>query len=205
MNNIKLKTVEYYDREATSWSASHGGDDKESWWKDEMIRFNEYLPSGRILEIGSGVGKDAEDLIKLGYDYIGIDASNGLLELARKRNPSATFIQRYAHEIDPSLGEFDGFWAAAVLLHIPKNEIQDSLFRISSVLKDGGIGFITMKEGEGERVDEKTGRLFAYYNEDEFTNILESTGFSILETGRRDTERDNWLIFYVRKETPIEL
>jgi len=200
MNDIKLETVNYYNQEAASWSASHGGDEKNSWWNDEMTRFNEYLPSGRILEIGSGVGKDAEALIRLGYDYTGTDASNGLLELARKRNPSATFIQRYAHEIDPSLGEFDGFWASAVLLHIPRDEMRDSLLAISSVIKNDGVGFITMKEGEGERVDEKTGRLFTYYDEEEFTNVLESANFSVLEVGRRDTEKDNWLIFYVKKE-----
>ncbi len=200
MDDKKVETVKYYDQAANSWSASHGGDDKESWWKDEMTRFNEYLPSGRILEIGSGVGKDAEALIRLGYDYTGTDASNGLLELARKRNPSATFIQRYAHEIDHSLGEFDGFWASAVLLHIPRDEMRDSLLAISSVIKNDGVGFITMKEGEDERVDEKTGRLFTYYKEEEFRDVLESTGFSVLEVGRRDTEKDNWLIFYVKKE-----
>ena len=200
MVDKKVETVKYYNQEANSWSASHGGDEKESWWKDEMVRFNEYLPGGRVLEIGSGVGKDARALINLGYDYVGTDASSGLLELAKERNPSATFIQKYAHEIEPSLGKFDGFWASAVLLHIPKDEILDSLLAISSVLKNEGIGFITMKEGEGERVDEKTGRLFTYYKEDEFTNVLESVGFSVLEVGRRDTNNDNWLIYYVKKE-----
>jgi 2-polyprenyl-3-methyl-5-hydroxy-6-metoxy-1,4-benzoquinol methylase len=200
MVDKKLETIKYYDQEATSWSASHGGDEKESWWKDEVVRFNEYLPGGRVLEIGSGVGKDARALINLGYDYVGTDASSGLLELAKERNPSATFIQKYIHEIEPSLGKFDGFWASAVLLHIPKDEILDSLLAISSILESGGIGFITMKEGTGERVDEKTGRLFTYYQEDEFTKVLESVGFSVLEVERRNTKNDNWLIYYVRKE-----
>jgi 2-polyprenyl-3-methyl-5-hydroxy-6-metoxy-1,4-benzoquinol methylase len=200
MDDKKLQTIKYYNQEANSWSASHGGDDKESWWKDEMLRFNEYLPTGKVLEIGSGAGKDAEALIKLGYDYTGTDASEGLIELARRRNPSAIFVQRYVHEIEPSLGEFDGFWASAVLLHIPRDEMQDVLLAISSVLKNGGIGFITMKEGDGERVDKKTRRLYTYYKEDEFTNVLESVGFSVLEVGRRNTEKDNWLIYYVKKE-----
>jgi SAM-dependent methyltransferase len=199
MNDIKVETVRYYDQEASSWSASHGGDDKDSWWKDEMLKFNEYLPSGKIIEIGSGVGKDAQALISLGYDYVGTDASIGLLELAKQRNPSTQFIQKFAHELDPSLGEFDGFWASAVLLHIPRSEMENSLLAISSVLRNEGVGFITMKEGEGERIDEKTGRLFTYYKEEEFRDVLESTGFSILEVGRRDTEKDNWLIFYVKK------
>jgi len=199
MSDIKVKTVEYYDNEANTWSASHGGDDDESWWKDEMIRFKEYLPNGKVIEIGSGVGKDAQALIGLGYDYVGTDASIGLLELARQRNPLALFVKKYIHELDSSLGEFDGFWASAVLLHIPRDEMINSLLVISSVLKKDGIGFITMKEGEGEQIDEKTGRLFTYYKEHEFRDVLESTGFFVLEVKKRDTEKDNWLIFYVKK------
>lgn len=199
MSDIKVKTVEYYDNEANTWSASHGGDDDESWWKDEMTRFKEYLPNGKVIEIGSGVGKDAQALISLGYDYVGTDASIGLLELARQRNPLALFVKKYIHELDSSLGEFDGFWASAVLLHIPRDEMINSLLVISSVLKKDGIGFITMKEGEGEQIDEKTGRLFTYYKEHEFRDVLESTGFFVLEVKKRDTEKDNWLIFYVKK------
>ena len=56
-----------------------------------------------------------------------------------------------------------------------------------------------MKEGEGERIQEKRERLFSYYNEDEFRDVLELTGFSVLEVERRNTEEDNWLIFYVKK------
>lgn len=199
MSDIKVKTVEYYDNQANTWSASHGGDDDESWWKDEMTRFKEYLPNGKVIEIGSGVGKDAQALISLGYDYVGTDASIGLLELARQRNPLALFVKKYIHELDSSLGEFDGFWASAVLLHIPRDEMINSLLVISSVLKKDGIGFITMKEGEGEQIDEKTGRLFTYYKEHEFRDVLESTGFFVLEVKKRDTEKDNWLIFYVKK------
>ena len=79
------------------------------------------------------------------------------------------------------------------------NEMKKSILAIASILKNQGVGFITMKDGEGERIDEKTGRLFTYYKEDEFREVLESAGFSVLEVGRRNTEKDNWLIFYVKK------
>jgi len=201
MDDQKVETVKYYNQEATSYFTSLRKDEKGSYWKNEMLKFNEYLPNGKVLEIGSGIGSDAKALINLGYDYTGTDASSELLKIARRRNPSAKFIQRYAHEIESSLGEFDGFWASAVLLHIPKNEMRESLLAISSVLKKYCIGFITMKEGAYERVEKKTGRLFTYYNENEFTNVLKSVDFSVLEVGRRDTEKDNWLIYYVKKET----
>ena len=200
MDERNLKTVDYYDKEAQSWSDSHGGNEKVSWWEKEMETFKSYLPNGSIIEVGAGGGKDAEALIKLGYDYTGTDASEGLLELARKRNPDTRFFQKYVHELEPSMGLFDGFWASAVLLHIPREEIEESLNAISSVIKEDGIGFITMKEGVGERLDTQTGRLFTYYTEDDFSRHLGNTGFSVLRFEERITEEETWLIFYVKKE-----
>jgi hypothetical protein len=78
--------------------------------------------------------------------------------------------------------------------------MNESLLAISSVLRNGGIGFIVMKEGEGERIDPDTGRLFTYYQDDELKTVLEENGFEVLDTGRRDTEKDNYLIYYVKKE-----
>lgn len=195
----KIQTINYYDQKASEWSSTHGGEDKESWWEQEMIRFNEFLPSGRIIEIGAGVGKDAEALIAMGYNYLGTDASIGLLEIAKRRNPNATFIQKYVHELEPSIGEFDGFWASAVLLHIPREEIPESLTAISSVIREGGIGFITLKEGDDEKIDEETGRLYTYFREDEFRKVLKEAGFKTLEVRMRNTSKDNWLIFYTQK------
>lgn len=163
-----------------------------------MAEFHNYLPKGKILEIGSGVGKDAEALTELGYDYIGIDPSVGLLKIAQERNPNGQFIQKSVEELEPSFGQFDGFWAAAVLLHIPKEEMLDSLLCISSVLKDGGIGVITLKEGIGEEVDKGTNRFYSYFTQPEFSNYLIAANFEILEVERREEKDDNWLVFYVK-------
>ena len=63
------QTVGYYDKKAEDWATAHGGYEKTSYWQSEMERFHELLPSGKVLEIGSGTGKDAEALIAMGYDY----------------------------------------------------------------------------------------------------------------------------------------
>jgi SAM-dependent methyltransferase len=201
MDEREVNTVKYYDNKAQEWANSHGGDEKDSWWANEMGTFHSFLPSGSVIEIGAGVGKDAKALIELGYDYTGIDASIGLIELAEKRNPDAKFLHKYVNELEPSIGTFDGFWASAVLLHIPREEIEESLNAISSVVKSGGIGFITLKGGEGEMIDEKTGRFFTYFSKEGFTEHLKNTGFSVLKFEYRIAERENWLVFYVKKNT----
>lgn len=193
-------TVDYYDREAENWSTTHHGNNAGSYWEDEMGRFHELLPSGKILEIGSGTGRDAAALIAMGYDYIGTDASKGLLQMAKKRNPNASFFLKSVEELDFPEGNFDGFWTAATLLHIPKDRIGKALTTIRKQVKLGGIGFISVKQGEGEKIDEPTGRWFAYYSQGEFTDILGKNGYEVVESKVKPTEGDTtWLIYFVRK------
>lgn len=192
------QTVSYYNKKAEAWTTAHGGNEEVSYWQSEMEKFHELLPSGKVLEIGSGAGKDASALIALGYDYIGTDASRGLIRVAQKRNPGAAFLPMAVQDLDFPKGTFDGFWTAATLLHIPKARIDGALGKIKKVVKSGGIGFISMKQGEGEKTDEKTGRWFAYYSEGEFREVLERNGFEVLETQIRPTDKDTWLVFFVR-------
>jgi len=103
------------------------------------------------------------------------------------------------HDLDFPAGEFDGFWAAAVLLHIPKERIDEALKKIKKVVKPSGVGFISVKQGEGEKTDEATGRWFAYYGQDEFTDVLRKNGYKVLEAGIRPTEGETtWLTFFVK-------
>lgn len=141
------RTVDYYDQEAESWASAHGGNESESYWKEEMEKFHQLLPSGKVLEIGSGAGKDAAALIALGYDYTGADASEGLINVAQRRNPQARFKKVSVRELDFPAHEFDGFWTTATLLHTPKDKIDEALRKIKLQVKPNGVGFISMKQG----------------------------------------------------------
>ena len=60
-------------------------------------------------------------MIAFGYDYTGTDISTGLLNEARKKVPGQSFYEMSVYDLDFPEGTFDGFWASAILLHIPKN------------------------------------------------------------------------------------
>lgn len=186
-------TLETYNKTAKKWFGEHK---TAGFWKAEMDIFNKLLPSGNILEIGSGGGRDAKELIQLGYDYVGTDISTGLLEIAKKENPTLTFLQQSVYDLNFA-EKFDGFWASAVLLHIPKPRVDEALGKIHNVVRKDGIGFISLKQGIGERIDD--GRFFAYYAKEEFENILIKNKFETLEFRLNPmSDKTTFLCYFVK-------
>lgn len=194
-------TRDAYDQQAARWSSAHMNYD---FWADEIARFNEFLPSGKLLEIGAGGGRDAHVLVGLGYDYLGTDISGGLVEEARKNNPGVTFVEKSVYDLDYD-SEFDGFWCSAVLLHVPRNRIGEALEPIHRAMAPGAIGFISVKQGTGEHLevdDKHTGnnkRLFVYWQGEDFRQVLEENNFEVLEEGYKPmSERTRWLTYMVK-------
>lgn len=198
--DTEKQTIEYYDKNANKWGLTHSN---SAFWEAELKLFKQYLPHGSVLEIGSGVGRDAIELIQMGYTYTGIDASVGLVKVAQTSVPDAEFLIQNIYDLQFPQARFDGFWCAAMLLHIPKNKIHLALDQIKSVVKKGAIGFISIKEGAGEYCDESTKRTFYLYDATEFSDVLVKNGFTVLKQGHRTpsaihTTDAQWLTFFVQ-------
>lgn len=92
----------------------------------ERERFISLLPShGRILDIGCGPGGDADYFTTKGFRVTGIDFSEKLLEIAKKRVPQVTFYKQDFRRLGFSQVSFDGIWACASLLHLKRHEMPD--------------------------------------------------------------------------------
>jgi ubiquinone/menaquinone biosynthesis C-methylase UbiE len=200
------KTIEHYDKLADEFFYRNS---VTMYAKEYDIFFNLLSEDSLIVEIGCGIGRDAVRLAGK-YKYIGIDGSKSMLEIAKKNNPQAEFEVKDFYNLDFPNKTFDGFWAAASLLHVPKSEIVDVLKGIKRIIKDGGIGFISLKLkdsfDEGVIKENKKGipteRYFAFYEEGEFNHFLEETGFKVIEETRIREEGDErkqvWLCYFVR-------
>jgi len=69
------------------------------------------FPSGaRVLELGCGTGEDAAWLTARGVSVLATDISPGMLEVARRKAPDATFEVQDASDLAIS-GSFDGAFA----------------------------------------------------------------------------------------------
>lgn len=162
-----------------------------------ISEFDNLLPNGRVLEIGAGgSGLVARWFVNNGYDYIGTDISLGMLEQARKNNPGIRLKQISVYDLDFN-EPFDGFWCTSVLLHIPKNRIDEALSAIHRNMKQGAIGIISIKEGDRE-VTEKDGRFHAYWLDKDFSERLNSNGYKVLERSSGFKGKTNWLTYLVQ-------
>lgn len=196
-------TKDTYNKVASIWVNSYN---TEGFWKEQLEKYHELLPKGKVLEIGAGGTRDAKALILAGYEYVGTDVSERLLEICRKEIPNARFLKQSVYDLNFD-EKFDGFWASKVLLHLPKSRIDEALQRIKSVIKDNGIGFISLIDGKGEGLeDEKWDdgshhkRYFAYYSKEEFNNVLKHNSFELLAYSfKLETGRLRWHCFFVKK------
>jgi SAM-dependent methyltransferase len=196
-------TIATYNKIAAIWASQHH---TLGFWAKEMERFQELLPAGKIIDIGSGGARDAIGLIALGYEYVGVDISEKLLAIARKQLPGVRFYKQSVYKLDFPKEKFEGFWCSAVLLHIPKTRVNEALRRIKLVLKPKAVGFISIKDGEGERIEtevwdngEKHKRLFSYWSKQDFSRVLKNNGYQVVDYHyRADSQRTRWHCFFVK-------
>jgi SAM-dependent methyltransferase len=124
-----------------------------------LTKFLALLPKGAaILELGCGAGGDSAEMLARGYEVTSTDGSPEMAEVASRRlgRPVGTLL---FHELD-SVDAYDGIWANACLLHVPRNQLANVLALIHRALKPGGAFYASYKAGDGDGRD----TLDRYYN-----------------------------------------
>ena len=106
-------------------------------------------PGGRILDLGSGSGRDLKVMRDRGFVPLGIDASRKLARLAADFSGVTCLTMRFEDISFPIA--FDAVWACASLLHISKCRIPTILTNIHNSLAAEGVLFASVQLGKGER------------------------------------------------------
>ncbi len=131
--------------------------------------FLSLLPAhARILDAGCGSGRDALAFLERGYEVTAIDASEAMAKLA-SRHIGRPVLKLPLGRIEFD-NHFDGVWACASLLHVPRLAMRDVLNRLARSIKAGGILYASFRYGDEENV--RGGRLFNDYREDTLQEAL---------------------------------
>ena len=129
--------------------------------------------NARILDAGCGSGRDTAVFLRRGYDVSAFDASAAFCRLSSRLTGVSTRQLRF-QEFD-EIEQYDGIWACASLLHVPRVELLDCISRLVGALKPGGVMYVSFKHGSGERFAPE-GRFFTDLTPDDLQSLLDELG-----------------------------
>ena len=156
----------YYESNAERYAA-------ETISADMSEQYQRFLPllkkGAKILDVGSGSGRDACYFQKQGYQATALEPSKNLCREIRKVFSGeivCSDIQNYR-----PAERYDGIWACASLIHLQEEEVLQFFERIDRYLNDDGIVYISGKNGiqSGKAGD---GRYFLEFTEQLVEKIL---------------------------------
>jgi SAM-dependent methyltransferase len=146
-----------------------------------------FAPGMRVLDIGTGSGRDVSLLLDMGCDAYGVEPCREMREASILCYPS--LAGRIESGLLPELGQpfggqFDGVLCSAVLMHLPRAQILDAALAMRAVLRENGRLLLSIPlERPGLDPDnrDKHGRLFTPLNPDYLQLLFERVGFQLLE------------------------
>jgi tRNA (uracil-5-)-methyltransferase TRM9 len=153
---LLAETRKNYDKTAEDYARTR------AFVPDDLKRLGDYADSGdRILDSGCANGRFFEVLRDKKIDFYGIDFSEKLIGIARKKYPQGNFKVSDALKTSFADSYFDKVYSISVLHNVPSRRLQIQYLReMRRVMKPGGLlvmrvwDFWKRKEGW---------RLFAKY------------------------------------------
>lgn len=164
---------DYYDHHFTAFIATTRDVDMS----ETRGRFLKALPlrngrPARILDAGSGSGRDALVFRRLGYAVSAFDASPAMVAATQAHSDVPTRLMRF--EDFTWEHAFEGIWACASLLHVAEADLPGVIARLAAHLVPGGALYLSFKRGKGERL--KDGRRFTDMTAERLAALLRRSG-----------------------------
>jgi len=191
------RTLDTYERAAGLYAERTDG--HRAGLVDDLLTL--VTPGARVLELGSGPGRDALALEAAGLRVDRTDGARSFVERLRADGHAARVL-------DVRTGVFgsgyDAVFANAVLLHVRRAELPGVLRRALVAVVPGGVLAATVKRGDGD--DWSTRKLdhprhFTYWTEDELASVVSETGWTdvvVRETTAPGAE-ERWLTVTARR------
>ncbi len=196
------QTIDYYEKNADSFVAGTLSVD----FTEIQDRFLSFLPAdGFVLDFGCGSGRDTKYFLEKGFNVDAVDGSEALCRMASE-NTGIIVKDMLFKELD-SVEKYDGIWACASILHLPKESLNDVFKKMTCATRNGGYIYVSFKYGEfeGYRGD----RYFTDFTESKFKDFIRN--FPVLTIidqritcdVRPNRENEKWLNLIIKKSNTI--
>ncbi len=181
-------TKKYYDKNAFLWINNKTNSFHH---EEQLTKLFSLLPKkANVIDIGCAGGILVPVFLGIGrhLSYVGIDISNSFIKVAARRYPQLHFsLGDITEKKSLPKKKFDGFVAAAVIMHASENEIDTTLDNIESIVKPGGFGFITLPTSHpsGPKADSDP-RHFTLLSPAEQRQLFKKHNWTIISRGTID-------------------
>ena len=163
---MNIKTLDYYNQNADTFFS---GTVSVDFTQTQNKFLNDLNPGDSILDFGCGSGRDTKYFLEAGMKVDAIDGSEEMCRIASEytgiKVQQMLFQELGAHD------QYDGIWACASILHLPKNDLKIVLQKMATALKTHGIIYTSFKYGEFE--GERNGRYFTDFTIDTFQTFIQ--------------------------------
>lgn len=175
-------TIQTYDNYADIYDSEV----VEFWQRFPSLtidRFVSFLSGTKVLNLGSGSGRDALLLRDAGLDVTCLDASNSMVSMTKQLG-FPTIHTDFSH-LDLDTYSFDGVWAYTSLIHVPPEELIATVTYLKKIIPENGIVLLGLIEGNGAKIVHRESmpgaeRYFHFYQPDEIDNLMAGIDFELL-------------------------
>ena len=188
---MSSETIDYYNQNAADFAQA-------TEQIDMTALYVEFLPlikrGGHILDAGCGSGRDALYFKRQGFSVTAFDASDALVNIARKHLEQNVEVKRF-EQLDER-DKYDGIWCCASLLHVELENLADIFNRLKTALKTDAVLYVSFKFGNNTR--EVKGRRFTDMDDIKLKAALDDVaGLGVIKTWqtkdlRADRNQDVW-------------
>ena len=199
-----LQTINVYERSAKECLARWS--QRRHRRPPLLVEWLQYLSAdASVLDLGCGGGQDAGNLAQRGYRVVGVDRTRALLSAGRRRYRSLPLVRADLRDLPFQAMSFDGLWAAASLMHLPKPDARRALTDLFRLVRPSGLFAATVTHGVRSRFVTDgwlPGRYVARWRKEEFARAVRRAGWTILElrvVANRE-RKGRWINVIARRE-----
>jgi SAM-dependent methyltransferase len=203
-SQVVLPTIAAYERFADEFLSRW---ERRRYRQPPLLRrWLAHLPkTAQILDLGCGSGQDADELRRRGHHVIGLDRTAALLAFARRQSAVLPLICADMRRLPLRGGSFDGIWAAASLIHLPKANVKTVLADLRRLTRPGGILGATFTHGMKSRILKRgwiPGRYFSRWKKGELERVFHATGWQAIEvaTVTGQERKGRWVNVLARRD-----
>ena len=193
-----IDSAQYYNIHAKQYAKTTAEVDMSA----QYAMFLPHLdPGSSILDAGCGSGRDSLAFKQRGFDVQAFDASETMVEVASSQ--AQIPVRKLTFQEMDYDQEFDGIWACASLLHVPKDELSQVFSLLLKALKPKGFLYCSFKNRE--ETFEKDGRVFTCFTPASMQEFIQTQKeFNLIEIKlstdvRPGREEESWVNVVVQK------